>query len=98
MFKIEELSGSLIRSGRFKDAIPKFFEELRLALTRGVITEGEMFALSSDFAEILLNPSNIDNVSFVSERMLKLALRIPDYVPNVTTDYEKNVKASRGLI
>jgi hypothetical protein len=95
MFKLEELSGSLIRSGRFKDAIPIFYFEVKMALSRGVISELEMFSLSQDFATVLLNPADVDTVSELGEKMIKLALRIPGLVPVVSEDYEANVKASR---
>lgn len=95
MFKIEELSGSLIRSGRFKEAIPIFFMELKAAMSHAVITDIEMFSLSQAFASILLNPSNHELVEDLSSKMIKLALRIPNMVPTVSVDYETNVKASR---
>lgn len=96
MFKIEELSGSLIRSGRFKEAISVFQNEIRLALNAGVITEAEMFNLQFRFCSILLNPSDMFAVNTLSDSMLKLAMRIPGYLPKVTPEeFEKNVKASR---
>jgi hypothetical protein len=98
MFKIEELSGSLIRSGRFKDAIPAFHAEIRLALKHGVITEAEMFNLLQGFAAILLCPSDMFGVEVLSESMQRLALRIPDYVPQVSQEqFDANVKASREV-
>jgi hypothetical protein len=97
MFKIEELSGHLIRSGRFRDAIWPFSNEVQAALHHGVITLEELFALQRAFSFILLNPSNPDEVVQLSNRMLKLALRIPGYVPSVgSEEFEKNLKASRG--
>lgn len=95
MFKIEELSGHLIRSGRFKEAIPTFNRELQFAINRGVIGLGEVFELNTTFCSILLNPSDVDDVSELANRMIRLALRIPDFVPVVSHDYEENVKASR---
>lgn len=95
MFKIEELSGSLIRSGRFREAIPAFNRELQFAMNRGCITLGELFDLNTSFCQILLNPSNVDYVSELSDKMIRLAMRIPDFMPVVTSDYEENVKASR---
>jgi hypothetical protein len=97
MFKIEELSGSLIRSGRFVDAIPAFNRELQFAINRGCITLGELFSLNTMFCNILLNPSDYDEVAELSDKMIKLALRIPDFVPVVCSDYEENVKASREV-
>lgn len=99
MFKIEELSGSLIRSGRFADAIWPFSNELQAALHHGVISIDEMFTLNRHFNRILLNPSKTEEVVDLSNRMIKLALRIPDYVPVAKQkEFDKNVKASREAL
>ncbi len=101
MFKVmEELSGSLIKSGKFRQAIPQFTTELRMALKNGVISEQEIFGskgLLNRFSAILLNPSNFDEVQALGNSMLHLALRIPNAVPVVTKDvFDRNVKDSRG--
>lgn len=96
MFKLEELSGSLIRSGRFKEAIPVLLNELFRALKHGVISEDEMRNILTRFGCILLNPSDMVDVRNLSESMLRLVLRIPGYVPTVSyEEFDKNVKASR---
>lgn len=97
MFKIEELSGSLIRSGKFSEAIPKFWSEIQLALQHGIITQAELLECGEYFSRILLNPSDVDEVNALAGHMIKLAFRIPDYVPSVPTEeFKDNVKASRG--
>lgn len=95
MFKIEELSGSLIRSGKFKEAIPTFNRELQFAMNRGCITLGELFDINTEFCELLLVPS-VTEAEDLGNKMIKLALRIPDFVPIVpAVEFDANVKASR---
>lgn len=95
MFKIEELSGSLIKSGQFRQAIPMFNRELKSAVDAGCITLSEMFHLNAEFFELLLIP-NVAKAEDLGEKMIKLALRIPSYVKIVTKDeFDKNVKESR---
>ncbi len=83
MFKIEELSGSLIKSGRLKDAIEKFGYELQLSLSKGVLTENEVFGtdgIIARFNRILLNPNNVEEVMKLGDDMIFIAIRIPHYV------------------
>lgn len=80
MFKIEELSGSLIRSGKFKEAIPQFNSEMVAAMEAGCLGITEFFFVNEQFQNILLNPSNMDDVEALSTSMIRLALRIPNYV------------------
>lgn len=96
MFKINELSGHLIKSGRFKEAIPKFYDELKECVANGVISFRETTQLSEAFAHILLNPSDILEVNSLGDKMITLVLRIPGKIPTVTEEeFEANVKASR---
>lgn len=95
MFKIEELSGSLIRSGKFKEAIPSFNRELQFAVNRGCITLDELFEINTEFCQLLLVP-NVVEAEDLGDKMIKLALRIPDFVPAVPlVDFDNNVKESR---
>lgn len=94
MFKIEELSGNLIKSGRFKEAIPKFRYELCRALDHGVIKNIELFDLIEDFNELLLVP-DASKAADIGNRMLQLALRTPDIIELTKTEFGKNVKESR---
>lgn len=96
MFRLDELSGHLIKSGRFKDAIDKFYFELDTAKTLGVITYDEFYFLSRQFAFILLNPSDYKEVEALGNKMLNLAIRIPGKLPIVSEEeFKKNVKQSR---
>lgn len=96
MFKLNELSGSLIKQGRFKESIDVFYNELELAVDNHVITWKELSDLSRDFSKILLNPSDYSFVQRLGTQMVNLAIRIPGYVPKATPEeFEANVKASR---
>ena len=96
LFKIEELSGSLIKSGRFQDAIEVFNKELMEAMYEGVISTSELLGpggIISRFNHILLNPSNLDAVNKLGDDMIYIAIRIPNYVKKhdapFTTDNTK---------
>jgi hypothetical protein len=80
-FKIEELSGSLIKSGKFAEAIVPFFRELDEAHGNGVITHNEFLALQQDFCWLLLKP-DVQKAQSLGTRMMYLAIRIPGKVPN----------------
>jgi len=83
MFQIEELAGSLIKSGRFQDAIEVFGKELLLAMGFGVITKEEVFGtdgIIARFNRIILNPCNLDEVNKLGDDLIFIAIRIPDYV------------------
>jgi hypothetical protein len=97
MFKLEELSGTLIKSGRFKEAVPVFSHEIRQALAYGILTEKELFeVIIPEWSIILLNPSNFDQVQKFGNMMLQLALRIPNKLPRVShEEFDNNVKKSR---
>lgn len=96
MFKLDELSGHLIKSGRFKEAIPKFYAELEEARINGVISLKEMTSLSKDFAEILLNPSSYSDVEILGNKLIALVVRIPGKLKKVSEEeFDANVKASR---
>ena len=75
-FKIEELSGSLIKSGRFKEAINPFVSELDKAHEKGVITRAEMILLQKAFCHLLLVPVVAD-ARALGDKMLALQLRMP---------------------
>lgn len=96
MFRLEELSGSLIKQGRFAEAIDRFYCEINIARQHGVITLTEFVDLSRAFAKVLLNPSCFDEVQTLGNQMLQLAIRIPNYVPTISEkEFKKNVKESR---
>jgi hypothetical protein len=95
MFKIEELSGSLIKSGNFKDAIDPFYAELDEAFIAGCITYNEWLGLSKAFAWILLNPSNYEDVKAVGDKMIALAVRLEKLPAVSTEEFNANVKKSR---
>jgi hypothetical protein len=93
MFKIEELSGSLIKSGRFDDAIRVFFNELDKAHENGVISRDEMIRLQREFSYLLLRP-DAAQAKKLGDAMLALSLRMP---PVAEAVFEKNVKDSRRV-
>lgn len=94
-FRIEELSGSLIKSGRFKDSIEPFFLELEQAWENGVITVNELRVLERSFAHLLLVP-NAEDARLLGEKMLTLHMRILSIKqPFDDEAFEANVKASR---
>lgn len=99
MFKIEELSGSLIKQGRFKEAIPKVINELHVALNKGAIGEEELFnpiiGLPAVLAQICLNPSDMKQVNAFGDKMLNLAIRCGLLEIAKSDEYEKNVRESR---
>ena len=98
-FKIEELSGSLIKQGRFDAAIPKVINELHIALNKGVISEDELFnpvyGMPAVLARICLNPSNMDVVNKFGDKMLSIAIRCGLLEVARTEEYDKNVQESR---
>jgi hypothetical protein len=89
MFKIKELSGQLIKSGRFVDAIKPFNQELRLALDNGVITIDELFDLNTRFAEVMFNPSNFKEVNLLGNQMVQVALRVKGLVEEVKKEEDE---------
>lgn len=89
MFKIKELSGQLIRSGKFADAIEPFNQELKLALDNGVITIDELFTLNERFGKILLNPSDFKEVNGLGNAMIQVALRIKGLVEEVDKEEDE---------
>ena len=89
MFKIKELSGQLIRSGRFADAIEPFNQELRMALDGGVISIDELFDLNTRFAKVLLNPSTFREVNQLGNQMIQVALRIKGLVEEVKKEEDE---------
>lgn len=91
MFKIEELSGSLIKSGRFRDAIIPFISELDKAHAQGVITSGESKMLHRAFCELLLIP-DASSATILGDKMLALSLRMP---PIEVAEFHRNVEDSR---
>jgi hypothetical protein len=100
MFKINELAGSLIKSGRFKDAVPIVINELAIAMRHGVITQEELLnpigGLLARFMHICLDPSDYDSVQKLGNAFIMLALRIPGMVETCSQEeYELNVKESR---
>jgi hypothetical protein len=100
MFKIEELAGSLIKSGRFKEAVPHVLNELAIAMRNGVVTERELLnpvcGLLARFMHVCLNPTNVDEVQKLGNAFIMLALRTPGMVEIASKEeYEKNVKESR---
>lgn len=91
MFKIEELSGSLIKSGRFKESIGPFILELDVALEKGVITRLEMIVLQREFCHLLLVPDAIE-AKKLGDKMLALSLRMP---PLPDSEFHENVRKCR---
>jgi hypothetical protein len=95
-FKLDELSGSLIKSGNFSQAICPFFAELDEAMLYGVISRDETRTLQEDFAWLLLNP-DAKKADYLGSKMLNLALRIPGKMKPVSSDeFDKNVENSRS--
>lgn len=93
---MQELSGHLIKSGKFYQAIEIFFEELELAVHNGVITYDERKALTVEFSLALLNPSRFREIQDLGNKMLLLALRTPEYVKDFNQkDFNQNVKDSK---
>ena len=83
MFKIEELAGSLIKQGRFKDALPVVGHELSLAIAHSVISRREYFGpdgIMVRLGNILLNPGDTEAVQKLGDDLIYIAIRIPDYV------------------
>lgn len=83
IFKLDELAGSLVKSGRFLEAIPEFLKELNLAMEHGVLTESEIYGqqgVIARFCYVCLNPSNYDEVHKLGSDLILIAMRIPDYV------------------
>ena len=99
MFKIEELSGSLIKQGRFKEAIPKVMNEIAIALNKGFLTEDELLnpvsGIPATLARVCLNPSDIKTVNLLGDKMLRLAIRCNLLEVVKTEEYDKNVQESR---
>jgi hypothetical protein len=83
MFKIDELAGQLIKSGRFTDAIPVFGKELEKALAANVVTKTEVFGetgIIARFNRILLKPNNVEDAQKLGDDLICIAIRIPYYV------------------
>lgn len=99
MFKIEELAGSLIKQGRFREAIPKVMNELCIALYKGVITEDELFnpisGMPAVLAQVCLNPTNLKQVNAFGDKLLSLAIRCGLVEVTTAEEFNKNVKDSR---
>jgi hypothetical protein len=93
MFKIDELAGTLVKSGRFKDAIPVLGKELQMAIEHRVITNQEYFGprgIMARFCEMLLNPNSADAAQKLGDDLICIAIRIPNYVKKageVTSSY-----------
>jgi hypothetical protein len=96
-FKVEELAGSLIKSGRFKEAIPRFTALLGAALDQGVVTENEYYEVLREFMHILLNPSDFNQVQEYGNKILSLNLRLHRPTSTEKLVFDKNLKESRGL-
>jgi hypothetical protein len=83
MFKIAELAGTLVKSGRFTDAIPVMGKELQLAIAHRVITNEEYFGpngIMTRFCKMLLNPNSVEDAQKLGDDLIFIAIRIPDYV------------------
>lgn len=83
MFKIDELGGSLIKSGRWIDAIPKVAQELELAIRHRVISSQEYFGkngVMERLCKMFLNPNDTDAAAKLGDDLIYIAIRIPDYV------------------
>jgi hypothetical protein len=91
IFKIDtvELSGSLIKSGRFQEAIPLLFQELDEAHGNGVITHDELMSIQLDFCRLLLKP-DAKNADWLGTKMLHLAVRIPGKIKKINEKNETN--------
>lgn len=98
MFKVKEVAGQLIKSGRFKEAIPLVAKELDEAIAHSLVPTSTIIGLLEDWSYILLDPSDFDEVQTLGNKFIQLAVRIPGYVEQVNREeYEKNKKASYGL-
>jgi hypothetical protein len=94
MFKIEELSGSLIKSGRFKDAITAFVVELAAADNAGLVTAVEHMNLQKEFCNLLLVP-DAKAAASLGDKMLALRLRVISRLSLPKEEFDENVKKSR---
>jgi hypothetical protein len=86
MFKIDEIAGVMVKSGRFKEAVPKIAAELELALAHRVITMREYFGPNGVFeriCKVMLNPNDVDAIQKLGDDLIFIAIRIPDYVKKV---------------
>ena len=90
---LEFKSGQLIKMGKFREAIPMFYDEIHMAMEAGVTNPNEYLGLAEEFSRILLNPSNFDEVQMLGDKMLKLMMRIPGYLPTVSKEeFYNNIK------
>lgn len=94
MFRLDEISGSLIKQGRFKEAITKFYYEIDLAINSNAISYKEMMALCESFSHLLLSPS-VDAAKELGDKMIMLAIRLPNYVPRVGNEFYDNIEKSK---
>lgn len=85
-------SGQLLQMGKFKEAIPLFMHELDLAEKAGFLLRKELFYLISELSEILMYP-DYDRVQILGNKMIQLAMRIPNYLKPVSKEeYYNNIK------
>lgn len=90
---LEFKAGQLVKMGKFKDAIPLFYDELYQAIEAGVTNPSEFLNLSEDFSRVLLNPSDFDHVQRLGDKMLSLAMRVPGSMPKITKEeFYANIK------
>lgn len=93
---MKELSGHLIKSGKFFHSIDVFIEELDLAHQKGVITLEEQKSLMKEFCLFLLNPSRFEEIQDLGDRMLQLAIRMPDYIDSYQKTFYKNIEEAKN--
>lgn len=94
-----QTAGQLIKSGKFKEAVPLVAKEIKLALRNAVITEGEMESLFVAFSSILLDPSDYENVQVIGDKFLAIELRIPNYLRPVSKEeFYNNIKLNYETI
>lgn len=98
MNNTDQTAGQLIKSGKFREAMPLVAKEIKLALRNGVAREEELFAensgLLNDFFLVLLNPNDFDFVQQLGNRFINLEMRIPNYLTKVSeSEYKKNVES-----
>lgn len=100
---VKETAGQLIKSGRFKEAIPMVMLDVMAALHHGVATKdellGDALGLVAQFQHILLDPSDFEKVQKLGDKFLQLEMRIPGYLrPLSKEEFYKNVKLNYETI
>lgn len=92
---MNEVAGQLIKSGRFRQAIPLVLYEMKLADDFGLLTNMEKYGengLLERLFKLMLNP-DYNDAQALGESFMQLAMRIPTYLPQINKDtFLDNVK------